>query len=125
MKIAVPVSSINKIDDHYSHCEFYAIYTISEQKEIVDVKTLHLTKDVLVKTDISNIFETEGVTVLLAGGIGITAIKELNKSKIDVVSGCSGNPTEVVKMYISGHIENIISNSKNDEIHYGDGFICN
>jgi len=30
MKIAVPVTKNNQIDDHFGHCEFYNVFTISE-----------------------------------------------------------------------------------------------
>lgn len=43
-KIAVPVTSNNKIDDHFGHCEFYRIFTISETNEIVGEKILKLLK---------------------------------------------------------------------------------
>lgn len=31
MKIAIPVTNDNQIEDHFGHCKFYNIYTISEK----------------------------------------------------------------------------------------------
>ena len=40
---------------------------------------------------------SDGVTVMLAGGIGGGAINVLNNSGIEVIRGCSGDAGEVVK----------------------------
>ena len=34
MKIAVPVNSMNEIDGHFGHCEYYDVFTISGDNEI-------------------------------------------------------------------------------------------
>ena len=38
-KVAIPVTKSNNVDDHFGHCEFYGVYTISDNNEIVDVET--------------------------------------------------------------------------------------
>jgi len=40
MKIAVPVTTTNQVDGHFGHCEFYSIYTISDEGNIVEIKTI-------------------------------------------------------------------------------------
>ena len=40
MKIAVPVTSTNQVDEHFGHCEFYSIYTVSEKNEITKIETI-------------------------------------------------------------------------------------
>ena len=40
MKIAVPVTSNNQVDDHFGHCEFYSVFSISAEGEITKVKTI-------------------------------------------------------------------------------------
>jgi len=42
---------------------------------------------------------------MLAGGIGGGAINVLNNSGIEVIRGCAGDATEVVKLYLSGLVE--------------------
>jgi len=44
MKVAVPVTSNNQIEDHFGHCEFYNLYTISEHNNILNVQTLESEK---------------------------------------------------------------------------------
>ncbi|MEI7596187.1 MAG: NifB/NifX family molybdenum-iron cluster-binding protein [Bacteroidota bacterium] len=127
MKIAVPVSSIDKIDDHFGHCEFYAIYTISENNEIADVQTMQSPQGCGCKSNIASVLADEGVTVMLAGGIGGGAINVLNNSGIEVVRGCSGNPTEIVKLYVSGQISDSGSSCQQHENHSSEegGHVCN
>ena len=129
MKIAIPVTSNNQIDDHFGHCEYYGIYTISEKNEIVDVKTIKSAEGCGCKSNIASVLASQGVTVMLAGGIGGGAINVLNNSGITVVRGCSGNPEEVVKQYISGSITDSGESCKQHEEHHGEGHenghVCN
>ena len=97
MKIAIPVTRENRIDDHFGHCEFYGVYTISEKNEIVDVQTIKSEQGCGCKSNIAGVLANQGVTIMLAGGIGGGAINVLNQWGIDVVRGCSGNAAEIEK----------------------------
>lgn len=105
MKIAVPVTGSNQIDEHFGHCEFYNLYTISESKEISEVKRMASTQGCGCKSNIANILAAEGVEFMLAGGIGQGAINVLNLSGINVVRGCAGEANEVVKSYLLGMVQ--------------------
>jgi len=102
MKIAVPVTSSRQIDGHFGHCEFYNLFTISENKEIADVQKMESPQGCGCKSNIAPVLAEAGVTIMLAGGIGNGAINVLNQSGIEVVRGCSGNVDEVVKQYVAG-----------------------
>jgi predicted Fe-Mo cluster-binding NifX family protein len=104
MKIAVPVTSSKQIDGHFGHCEFYNVFTISENKEIVDVQKMESPQGCGCKSNIASVLAEAGVTVMLAGGIGNGAINVLNNSGIEVIRGCSGNAEEVVKLYVAGSV---------------------
>ena len=45
MKVAIPTRN-NVVDDHFGHCEYYTIFTISEDKLISVQKFRLLRKDV-------------------------------------------------------------------------------
>lgn len=120
-KIAVPVSSGNRIDDHFGHCDSYGIYTISESNEITDVQTIKSEQGCGCKSNIANILANQGVSTMLAGGIGAGAINVLNRSGISVVRGCSGDPAEAVKNYIEGRITDSGESCQHHEHHHGDG----
>lgn len=104
MKIAIPVTAENHIDDHFGHCEFYGVYTISESNEITDVQTIKSEQGCGCKSNIAGVLAEQGVSVMLAGGIGGGAINVLNSWGIDVVRGCSGNAVDAVNDFVSGKL---------------------
>ena len=126
-KIAIPLTSQNQIDDHFGHCDNFGIYTISDENEIVEVKTIQSPQGCGCKSNIAGVLATEGVTIMLAGGIGGGAINVLNNSGIEVVRGCSGNPTEIVKQYVDGKISDSGSSCQQHENHSSEegGHVCN
>jgi len=127
MKIAVPVTSNNQVDDHFGHCEFYSVFTISEKNEIIHVNTIPSVQGCGCKSNIAGTLAADGVTIMLAGGIGGGAINVLYNSGIDVIRGCSGDATEVVKSFVSGTITDSGESCHQHEAHQagGDGHQCN
>jgi predicted Fe-Mo cluster-binding NifX family protein len=124
MKIAVPVTKENQIDSHFGHCESYNVFSISDNKEITSVKNVESPQGCGCKSDIASVLASEGVTIMLAGGIGGGAIYVLNNSGIEVIRGCSGNAAEVVKLFLSGSIEDSGSSCHQHESHQEQGHSC-
>jgi len=124
MKIAVPVTSENQIDSHFGHCESYGVFTITEKNEIADIRRVQSPQGCGCKSDIASVLASDGVTVMLAGGIGGGAINVLNNSGIEVVRGCSGDAAEVVKLYLSGLVEDSGSSCHQHEVHNQEGHAC-
>jgi predicted Fe-Mo cluster-binding NifX family protein len=124
MKIAVPVTKENQIDSHFGHCESYSIYTISDKKEITGIRNIESPQGCGCKSDIASVLASDGVKIMLAGGIGGGAINVLNYSGIEVIRGCSGNATEVVKLYLSGLVEDNGSSCHQHESHHKDSHSC-
>jgi predicted Fe-Mo cluster-binding NifX family protein len=124
MKIAVPVTSENQIDGHFGHCESYGVFTISEEKKITSVESVKSPQGCGCKSDIASVLASDGVTVMLAGGIGGGAINVLNNSGIEVIRGCSGNASEVVNQYLAGLIEDSGSSCHQHESHQQGGHQC-
>ncbi len=127
MKIAVPVTNNNQVDGHFGHCEFYNVFTISDSNEIVEVQTLESQQGCGCKSGIASVFASEGVSIMLAGGIGGGAINVMNSAGIEVVRGCSGNVTELVNQYLSGLVKDGGSSCQHHENHHGEGndHVCN
>ena len=121
MKIAVPVTKNNQIDDHFGHCEFYNVFTVSATNEIVEVQTIKSEQGCGCKSNIASTLAHNGVKVMLAGGIGAGAINVLNNAGIEVVRGCSGKPDENVKQYLSGSIADSGESCKSHEGHHHEG----
>jgi predicted Fe-Mo cluster-binding NifX family protein len=121
MKIAVPVTSDNQIDGHFGHCDSYGVFTISDKKEISEIKKVQSPEGCGCKSDIASILAADGVSIMLAGGIGGGAINVLNNSGIEVIRGCSGDATEVVKLFLKGMVEDSGSSCHQHEAHHGNG----
>ena len=124
MKIAVPVTKENQIDSHFGHCESYNVFTISEKNEIAGVKNVKSPQGCGCKSDIASVLASDGVSIMLAGGIGGGAINVLNNSGIEVIRGCAGNAQEVVKLYLSGLVEDSGSSCHQHEAHHDHGHAC-
>lgn len=124
MKIAVPVTSNNQIDSHFGHCDSYGVYTISEKNEITDFKTVKSPEGCGCKSDIASVLASDGVKVMLAGGIGGGAINVLNNSGIEVIRGCSGKADEIVKLYVNGLVKDSGSSCHQHEAHHENGHSC-
>ncbi len=124
MKIAVPVTSGNEVDGHFGHCELYGIYTISDTNEISEVGKMNSPEGCGCKSDIASVLAADGITVMLAGGIGGGAINVLNSTGIEVIRGCSGNADEVVRQYLAGSVTDSGSSCHQHDAHHGQGGEC-
>ena len=124
-KLAIPVTKSNQIEDHFGHCEFYGVYTISEQNEIIEIQSIESKQGCGCKSNIASILADNGVNLMLAGGIGAGAINVLNKSNIQVISGCTGNVEDIIKQYLNGQIIDSGESCSLHEHHHGHGHQCN
>jgi predicted Fe-Mo cluster-binding NifX family protein len=130
MKIAVPVTKENQVDGHFGHCESYGVFTISDNKEITSIVNVESLEGCGCKSDIAGVLASDGVTVMLAGGIGGGAIDVLKGSGIEVVRGLSGDATEAVKSYLAGSVEDSVScchheGHHHEGHHHEEGHVCN
>jgi predicted Fe-Mo cluster-binding NifX family protein len=127
MKIAVPVTNNNYVDEHFGHCEFYSVFTISENNNISQINTIPSVQGCGCKLNIAGVLAADGVTMMLAGGIGGGAFNVLNNAGIDVVRGCSGDASEVDNLFISGLVTDSGESCHHHEAHHeeGSGHQCN
>ncbi|MCR5697667.1 MAG: NifB/NifX family molybdenum-iron cluster-binding protein [Marinilabiliaceae bacterium] len=103
MKIAIP-SRGGCVDDHFGHCEYYTIYEIDNNKNIINTYTLNSPEGCGCKSNIASTLHDDGVSVMLAGNIGQGAFDKLQASGIGVVRGCSGAVGDVVASYLKGNL---------------------
>jgi predicted Fe-Mo cluster-binding NifX family protein len=104
-KIAIPITSDNKIEDHFGRCKFYEIHTFSDANEIVDVEILESDRKSGSKSNIISVLVNAGVTFMLAGNIGDSAMSKLVLAGIGVIRGCSGNSADVILEFVDGKIK--------------------
>jgi predicted Fe-Mo cluster-binding NifX family protein len=119
-KIALPVTSGNQIDNHFGHCEMVGVYTISETNEIENIGTINSEQGCGCKSNIAAVLAGQGVTLMLAGGIGNGAINVLKAHGIEVIRGCSGNATDAVKKFLAGSLEDSGESCHQHGHHHGD-----
>ncbi len=121
MKIAVPAKSNNEIDAHFGHCEFYKIYTVSDDRAILSEERMDSPQGCGCKSNIASVFQQEGVTVMLAGGIGNGAVNILEEHGVEVVRNCKGDVSKLVAEYLAGKVSDGGSNCSG----HGEDHECN
>lgn len=90
MKIAIPFSN-GFINDHFGEAENYAIYLVTENKDIIHQKTISTHHGCGCKSGIATIPADEGMKLLFTGNIGVGAINHLESYGISVIRGVSGS----------------------------------
>ena len=101
MRYAIPVSG-GTVAAHFGHCEQFAIIDVDEER-----------KEILRKELVSSPghepgllpqwLSEEGVSVVLAGGMGSRAQNLFKQSHIDVVMGVlESDPEKAIVAYLSG-----------------------
>jgi len=118
MKIAVPVSKDNKIENHIGDTESYFVYKISDKKEIEDISAVKSPGGCGCNSDIADTLAADGVSVVLAAGIGRGSTRAFIKSGINIIRGCSGDATESVKLYLTGLLVDKGSSCENHQTHH-------
>ena len=103
MKIAIPTRN-QVVDDHLGHCEYYTIFTINENKEIIARERQESPEGCGCKSNIASVLEEMGVVLMLAGNMGAGAKNKLESHHIQVIRGCSGPIEEVLNDWLEGKI---------------------
>lgn len=116
-KIAVTYKD-GEVFQHFGHSEQFKIYIV-EDKKVVGSK--------IIGTDgngheaLAGYLESDGVDVLICGGIGGGAINALSASGIQVVPGVTGSTDEAVSLYLNGRLS--VDMTPNCS-HHDDGHGC-
>jgi len=84
MKIALP-SRQNQVDEHFGHCEYFTVFTVNDNKEIILEETVASPTSCGCKSNVAQTLAEMGVTMMLAGNIGQGAVNVLNGCGIDVM----------------------------------------
>ena len=121
MRIAVPITRRNQVDDHFGHCEFYSIFNVSENREVRELVIIKSEQGCGCKSNIAGVLAGNGVSLMLAGGIGDGAVNVLNQSGINVIRGCSGTAIDIVNQYVAGQIIDSGESCTQHEHHHHHG----
>jgi len=104
MKIALPTRN-GLIDAHFGHCEYYTVFTVNENNEILNSETVESPAGCGCKSNIAEVLAKMGVNLMLAGNMGDGAVNVLQNSGIEVIRGCDGDVKTVALAYLNGKIE--------------------
>lgn len=121
MKIALPTTRLKTVDAHFGHCEFYTVFTINDQKSVINIEDLPSPQGCGCKSNIAGVLREKGVKIMLAGNIGNGAINVLHNHGIEVIRGCEGDINKVVSAYLNGSL----TDSGMTCDHHEEGHSCN
>lgn len=111
MRIAVSAESDNglksEVSPHFGRCPYYALVDLDEENEQVveHVRTVanpyygHHQPG-----QIPAFIHSQGVNVMVAGGMGAGAISYFGQLGIDVATGASGSVREAIERYQKGEL---------------------
>lgn len=103
MKIAVP-SKNQQVDSHFGHCEYFTVFTVDSNKQIIGEETVASPVGCGCKSNIAGVLANLGVKVMLAGNMGDGAVNVLQANGINVIRGCSGDVKKVAEAFLVGEI---------------------
>ncbi|MCR5269447.1 MAG: NifB/NifX family molybdenum-iron cluster-binding protein [Prevotella sp.] len=102
--IAIPTCD-GMVDDHFGHCAYYSIVTLDEQNQVVKQERLDSPEGCGCKSNIASVMQEMGITLMLAGNMGMGAYNKLSAHGITVVRGCHGTIENVLQAYLNGELK--------------------
>ena len=102
-KIAIPTRD-NLVDDHFGHCDHYTVFTVGDDNSVISLERLDSPQGCGCKSNIASIMQDMGITVMLAGNMGMGAFNKLTAHGISTVRGCHGNVNDVLAAYLNGSL---------------------
>lgn len=92
------------VDDHFGHCSYYTVVTLDDEKQIVKTERLESPEGCGCKSNIASVMQQMGITLMLAGNMGMGAYNKLSAHGISVVRGCHGKVDDVLRAFIDGKL---------------------
>ncbi len=102
MKIAIPKDG-EMVNQHFGQSKHFLIVSV-ENKQITDRKEISSEALQHNHAGLSGLFCSEGVSVVITGGIGQPAVMALKEKGLQVIKGASGRIEEVLEKYLSGKL---------------------
>lgn len=119
MIIAVPTRN-GRVDDHFGHCDFFTLYTVSPDGLVHEKSLLTAPQGCGCRSNLIELLLEGGVTHMLAGHMGEGAYHRLGASGIDVTRGCSGDTDALVVAFLKGIVQDSGEGCEHPHHHRGD-----
>ena len=85
-KLAIPTRE-GRVDDHFGHCDHYSVFTIDDNKQVVSTERLDSPQGCGCKSNFASVMQQMGITMMLAGNMGMGAFNKLSAHGISVIRG--------------------------------------
>ena len=103
MKIAIPTRN-NQVDEHFGHCEYYTIFSVTDDKKIEKTEMYEAPQGCGCKSNIASILSELGVKIMLAGNMGQGAVQKIKSAGIEVFRGCTGDVTTLAESFLKNQV---------------------
>ena len=123
IKIAVPTRN-GKIDDHFGHCEYYTIISLSENNVIEKTESFKAPQGCGCRSGIAHELRNIGVGIMLAGNMGMGAFEKITSTGIKVYRGCSREVSEVVDTFLKNELTDSGESCRQHQHHHEHGGDC-
>ena len=80
-KIAIPTRE-GMVDDHFGHCAYYTVVTLDEQNQVMNQERLDSPEGCGCKSNIATVMQEMGITLMLAGNMGMGAYNKLRQPTV-------------------------------------------
>jgi predicted Fe-Mo cluster-binding NifX family protein len=103
MKIAMPKNG-EMINQHFGQSKSFLIANV-ENQQIVNSQEISSESLQHNHAGLSGLFLSEGVSLVITGGIGKPALDALEQNGLKVIKGASGKCEEVLEKYLQGGLD--------------------
>jgi predicted Fe-Mo cluster-binding NifX family protein len=108
MKIAVSSNDNagleSTVSGHFGHCPFFTIVNVDDKKiGICSIAGKSFCTGAPT-FEIPAFLQSQGVQVIMSGGMGGRAIDFFKQNGIEVITGCAGKVQESIENYLAGNI---------------------
>ncbi len=105
MKLITIPTRDGMVDNHFGHCAYYTVVTLDEKNQTVKQERLDSPEGCGCKSNIASVMQDMGVTLMLAGNMGMGAYNKLSAHGIEVIRGCHGKTDDVLKAFLNGELK--------------------
>lgn len=116
MKIALPKDG-EMLNQHFGKSSCFTIVDVEQGRENRIVHTSEVSAQGLQHNHeaLADLLENEGVSVVIAGGMGENAYNALEEKGLGVVCGASGKIDDIMQRYLQGKL---VQDKANCDNHY-------
>ncbi len=114
LKLALPTTDKQMVDEHFGHCKYFAIYQVEGNRIL---ETSYLEAPVHAPGVLPKFLGENNVDVIITGGMGQMAINLFKQQNIEVILGARGNIDDNLKVYLGGDLVSTGEACKHDHEH--------